>query len=205
VTLRGAVLAAAAGLAASAFLSAATIDSLDVTREKDRYGLVANAHLEARPASIYAVLMDYDDNAYGRISSAYKESKYLEPDTDGTPVVYTRMEGCMLWHCMKLERVERLESIEPTWIKSYTLPERSNFKYSTSEWSLQPDGAGGTNMVYKLEMEPDFWVPPIIGPLVLKRQLSSGGMRAVRRIENLARELEGLPLDDTVPPPGTFR
>jgi polyketide cyclase/dehydrase/lipid transport protein len=205
VTALRAMFAAAVGVAASAVLSAATIDSLDVTRDKGRYGLVASAHLAATPASIYAVLMDYDDNAYGRISSAYKESKYLEPDTDGTPVVYTRMEGCMLWHCMKLERVERLESVEPTWIKSYTLPERSNFKYSTSEWSLQPDGVGGTNMIYKLEMEPDFWVPPVIGPLVLKHQLSSGGMRAVRRIENLARELEGLPVDETVPPPGTSR
>lgn len=200
-----AVTALTLGLAVCATLPAATIGDLDVTRHKDRYGLVANAHLQATPASIYTVLMDYDDNAYGRISSVYKESKYLEAEADGTPVVYTRMEGCLLWHCMKLERVERIESREPNWIKSYTLPEHSNFKYSTSEWRLEADGNGGTNMAFKLEMEPDFWVPPIIGPIALKRTLSSGGVRAVRRIERLARELEGLPVDDTVPLPGTSR
>jgi hypothetical protein len=203
VTQRDAAIAALAALAASSLLSAATIDKLDVTRKKGRYSLVANAHLAATPQSIFDVLMEYDDNAYGRISGAYKESKYLEPDADGTPIVYTRMEGCVLWHCMNLERVERLESMEPRWIKSYALPERSNFKYGTSEWLLEPDGNGGTNMVYKFEMEPDFWVPPLIGPLALKRQLSQGGMRAVRRIENLARELEGLPVDPAVPPPGS--
>lgn len=193
---------AAAGLAASSLL-AATIDDLDVDRKKGVYSLVANAHLEATPQSIYDVLMEYDDNAYSRISGAYKESKYLEPAPDGTPIVYTRMEGCLLWHCMKLERVERLESREPTWIKSYTLPERSNFKYSTSEWRLESDGNGGTNMFYELVMEPDFFVPPVIGPWYLKRTLSQGGTRAVRRIERLARQAEGLPVDLTVPPPGT--
>jgi polyketide cyclase/dehydrase/lipid transport protein len=203
VQSRGVTIAALAGLAASSLLCAATIDELDVTRDKDRYTLVANAHLEATPQSIYDVLMEYDDNAYGRISSAYKESKYLEPDADGTPVVYTRMEGCLLWHCTMFERVERLESREPSWIKSYTVPERSNFKYSTSEWRLEADGHGGTNMVYELVMEPDFWVPPLVGPLYLKRKLSSGGERAVRRIERLARQLEGLPVDATVPLPGS--
>jgi hypothetical protein len=58
-------------------------------------------------------------------------------------------------------------------------------------------------MIYKIEMEPDFWVPPIIGPWAIKRELSHGGPRVVRRIENLARQLEGLPIDPTVPAPGT--
>jgi hypothetical protein len=164
---------------------------------------VADAHLAASPASIYAVLTDYDHDRFGRISSIYKESRYLDPDTDGTPIVFTRMEGCVLWHCMTFKRVERLETRKPDWIKSSALPERSNFKYSTSEWMLESDGMGGTNLTYKLEMEPDFWVPPLLGPWRLKRSLSEGAPRAVRRIENLARELEGLPIDPTVPPPGS--
>jgi hypothetical protein len=133
------------------------------------------------------VLLDYDDNAFQRISSVYKESAYLEPASDGAPIVYTLMEGCLLWHCLSMKRVERLELREPNWIKSYTLPEQSNFKYSTSEWLLEPH-EGGTKMTYRLEMEPDFFVPPVIGPWYLKRVLSTGGVRAVNRIERLALE-----------------
>jgi hypothetical protein len=186
--------------AASALAFAATIDDLDVTKRRSRYALEAEARLEATPASIYAVLTDFDDNAYSRISRAYKESRYLEPASDGTPIVYTRMEGCMLWHCMKLERTERLEAEEPRWIKSTALPERSNFKHSTSEWVLEPDGEG-TKMTYRLEMEPDFFVPPVIGPWYLKRTLSQGGLRAVTRIERLARELDGRPNEPQPPLP----
>jgi hypothetical protein len=199
VTVRTTAVAALGGLAAASVLSAATIETLDVTRDRGRYALAANAHLDATPESIYAVLTDYDDNAFGRISSVYKESRYLDPAADGTPIVYTLMEGCMLFYCMTLRRTERLETVEPRVIKSYALPEQSNFKYSTSEWLLEPDGAGGTNMVYKLEMEPDFRVPPIIGPWALKRTLSTGGVRAVMRIERLARELDGRPVGPEIP------
>ena len=190
-------------LGAGALAAAATIDELDVTRQRGRYSLEANARLDATPESIYAVLTDFDDNAYSRISRVYKESRYLEPAADGTPIVYTRMEGCALWHCMTLERTERLETQAPYWIKSTVLPEGSNFKHSTSEWVLEPDGEG-TKMVYKLEMEPDFFVPPVIGPWYLKRTLSQGGQRAVVRIERLARELDGRP-NEPLPPLPTSR
>lgn len=191
--MRAARAAAALGaLGAGALAAAATIEDLDVSKRRGRYELEAYARLDATPESIYSVLTDFDDNAYARISRAYKESRYLPPAPDGTPLVYTRMEGCMLWHCMTLERTERLETKEPQWIKSTALPEKSNFKHATSEWVLERDG-DGTLMTYKLELEPDFFVPPIIGPWYLKRTLSQGGLRAVTRIERLARVLDGRP------------
>lgn len=188
------IVVAVAGLAVSSLLAAATIDGLDVTRSHGRYSLAADARLDATPESIYAVLVDYDDNRFGRISSAYKESRYLDPASDGTPMIYTRMEGCVLWYCMMLQRTERLETEEPYRIKSITIPEDSNFKFSTSEWLLERDG-DGTKMIYTLEMEPDFFVPPIIGPWYLKRTLAQGGVRAVTRIERLARMLDGRPVE----------
>jgi hypothetical protein len=190
--------AALGALAASAVAVAATMEQLDVKRQRGRYSLEAEARLAASPESIYAVLTDFDDNRYSRISGAYKESRYLEPAADGTPLVYTRMEGCALWHCMSLERTERLETDAPYWIKSTTLAEGSNFKHSTSEWVLERDGEN-TKMTYKLEMEPDFFVPPVVGPWYLKRTLSQGGQRAVVRIERLARELDGRPVEPLRP------
>jgi hypothetical protein len=190
--------AAVGAMVVGALAAAATIDDLDVERHRGRYSLEAEARLAATPESIYAVLTDFDDNAYARISRAYKESRYLDPASDGTPIVYTRMEGCALWHCMTLERTERLETDEPYYIKSVAIPEGSNFKHAMSEWVLEPDG-DGTKMRYRLEMEPDFFVPPVIGPWYFKRTLSQGGLRAVTRIERLARELDGRP-NEPLPP-----
>jgi Polyketide cyclase / dehydrase and lipid transport len=186
-------------LAVTSWLCAATVGTVGVSRKQERYALFADAHLEATPDSIYDVLTDYDDDRFGRIWSAYKESRYLDPALDGTPIVYTRMEGCVLRYCMSLRRTERLETEQPYRIKTYTVPEQSNFKFSTSEWVLEPDGAGGTKVTYRLEMEPDFRVPPLIGPWYLKRTLSQGVARALVRIEGLARELDGQPLSAAIP------
>jgi hypothetical protein len=45
-------------------------------------------------------------------------------------------------------------------------------------------------MIYDFEMEPAFWVPPVIGPFFIQRTLRRGANRAVDRIERLALEIE---------------
>src|SRR5690606_21084167 len=170
---------------------AAALHRLEVTRDPEdrgRFQLFAETRLEADAKAIFDVLTDYEDGRFGRISSVYKESDYLEPAPDGTPIVYTRMEGCMLSFCKSLTRVERLETEEPHLIRTTTLPERSDFKFAESEWMLTPV-EGGTEVLYELVMEPDFWVPPLIGPWIMKRELRQGGERAIYRIERLARGL----------------
>lgn len=186
---RAAALAAGVSLAAT-IASAATIQLLDVTKERGRYELVVHTHMEASAQAIFDVLVDYD-RLY-RISSVYKETRYLDPAADGTPLVYTRMAGCMLFYCMNMRRTERLLTEAPHYIRTETLPEESDFKYAHSEWTLEPDELG-TRVTYTLEMEPDFWVPPVIGPWVVKRTLMRGGYYVVNRIERLANGLPARP------------
>ena len=167
----------------------ATLRNVDVSRRQERYRVVADTHLAASPAAIYKVLMDFDEDRYQRISDIYKESGYLPPDTDGTPLVYTRVEGCLLRYCRSMSRVERLEVVTPQFIRSRTVPERSDFKYSMSEWTFEPEG-DGTRVTYLMEMEPNFWLPPFVGPWFLKRTLVRGAPKAIDQIELLAKQEE---------------
>jgi hypothetical protein len=183
------VVLAALGAGATSLAWSATLRTLDVSRDSGLYSLEAETFIDAGPDAIFEVLLDYE--RFGRISSVYKEYGYLEPAPDGTPIVYTRMEGCLWKFCKSMRRVEKLH-YGPDYIRTVTLPEQSDFKYSTSEWTIEPE-ADGTRMTYRLEMVPDFWVPPVIGPYLLKRTLARGGVRAINRIERLARQAE---LDD---------
>lgn len=178
----------AIALLAAAAASTATIESIEVDREEGMYSLHAETMLTASPEAIRAVLTDYE--RFGRISSVYKEYGYLEPQPDGTPTVFTRMEGCIMrFFCKSMTRVERLEVNSTSHIRTVTLPEESDFKHSVSEWFIEPVG-DGTRMVYTLEMVPDFWVPPVIGPPILERTLKQGGGAAIERIERLALEMD---------------
>jgi hypothetical protein len=167
----------------------ATLRTVDVSRDRDRerYRVVADTHLDASPEAIYKVLLDFDRDHYQRISEIYKESSYLPPDNDGTPLVYTRVEGCLLWYCRSMRRVERLEVVTPQFIRSRTVPERSDFKYTLSEWTFAAEGSG-TRVTYMMEMEPDFVLPPFVGPWFLKRILKQGAPAAIGQIELLAQQ-----------------
>jgi Polyketide cyclase / dehydrase and lipid transport len=175
----------------SASVLPATLRSVDVTFDRglDRYHLVADTHLDAPPLAIYDVLVDFDNDRYSRISDIYKESGYLAPDKDGTPLVYTRVEGCLLLFCRSMRRVERLEVVKPRFIKATVVPDRSDFKYAEAEWTLEPEGTG-THVVYRMDMVPDFWLPPYVGPWFLKKTLMRGGVDAVNHIEKLAQQVE---------------
>jgi len=170
---------------------AANLRSVEVSKESGRYHLVADTHLAAPPEAIREVLLSFDNDGYQRISEIYKESGYLPPDSDGTPIVYTRVEGCLLFFCRSLRRVERLEVATPNLIRTAALPDRSDFKYAVSEWHLDPEG-DGTRLTYWMDLEPSFWLPPFVGPWFLKRTLLHGAPQAVDKIEELAQEAEGL-------------
>lgn len=164
---------------------AAVIHNLEIEYRAGRYELIAHTYLDAPREAVFRVLTDY--NHFNRISRVYEESGFMEPAADGTLVVYTRVRGCVLFFCKNMTRVERLETQAPSFIRTTTLPEQSDFRYSVSEWILEPEESG-TRVIYRLAMEPDFWLPPLIGPWVLKRRLLEGGTRAMNRIEALSLE-----------------
>lgn len=162
---------------------AASIEFVEVREEDGRYTLTSNSIVEAPREAVFEVLTDYDQ--FVRVSSAFEDSKFLEPEKDGTPRVYTKLQGCVLFFCKVLERVERLTYEAPGSIKTTVIAEESDFKYGISTWELEPVEEG-TLVRYQLIMEPDFWIPPLLGPAMIKRKLQSGGADAVGRIESLA-------------------
>ena len=168
----------------TAVTMAAEVRSFQMDRSAQRYRIVSETYIDAPVDAVYAVLVDFDH--YDRISSVFQESHYLERNPDGSGVVYTKAHGCIAFFCTTVERVERLEVVLDTEIVTTVIPERSNARYARAQWRLSPE-AGGTLLHYELEMEPDFWVPPLIGPPLVKRALWQGGERAAVRVEYLAR------------------
>lgn len=163
--------------------NAADLSDVEVSHEDGRYRLSSKTFFHAKQADLYRVITDYD--LFTKFSTAFAEAENREPDEQGRPQFYTRMEGCVLMFCKSYVRYGYLE-LKPVYdIVAIVDPEPSNFKYSRERWQLIPQDEG-TLLIYEFEMEPDFWVPPVIGPFVIKRALRSGGTNAVNRIEAIA-------------------
>ena len=166
---------------------AAILETVTVERVDDRYVLHSETVLDATPAQLYAILTDYD--LFTKFTSAIDESRNVEPDEEGRPRFYTRMEGCVLLFCVTFERHGHLELVPKSLITAIVDPEQSDFKYSVETWELIKH-EDGTRLVYNFEVEPDFWVPPIVGPFYIRRALRAGAVDAVDRIEALAQGRE---------------
>lgn len=162
---------------------AADLREVLVERDEDHYTLKSSAWFEVSPDALYAVLTNHD--LFTRFTSAIVESRNVEPDEHGRPRFYSRMEGCVVLFCKSFIRKGHLELEPQTVIVAISDPDESDFKLSREQWELVPEN-DGTLLIYEFEMEPDFWVPPVIGPFYIMRALRSGGEKAINRIEALA-------------------
>jgi hypothetical protein len=155
-----------------------------VEREDDYYHLNSTTWFDASPEALYGVFSNYD--LFTRFTSAIAESRNVEPDEKGRPQFFSRMEGCVLLWCRSFVRNGYLVLDPAKEIIAITDPKTSDFRLSHESWKFVPED-GGTLLVYEFRMIPDFWVPPVLGPIYIKHALRSGGNKAVNRIEALAR------------------
>lgn len=169
---------------------AAELRSVEVERDGGRIVIGSETFIAAPPAAVFEILADYE--GFQRISNVFDETRFIERDSVGNGVVYSRASGCVLFFCKTIERVERL-TVEPgRRIDAVAIAERSDVEYSVAHWTFEPED-GGTRLLYRIEFEPSFWVPPVLGPLIIRNKLRSRGAVAAVRVEELAREINAGP------------
>lgn len=170
-------------LAQPATARAAELLDFEFKRSKQRYEVTSSAYIDVPPAGVYAVLTDYEN--LHRISRLVVESADLGHDEQGQHLVYTHNKGCLALFCRSLKKTERLQAEPVTWITTEAISAHSDVAFSHSEWRLQKEGRG-TRLDYHLRTDINFWVPPVIGNLVLSRWLKKGAASALNRIEYFA-------------------
>jgi hypothetical protein len=135
------------------------------------------------------LLTDY--NHLGRINPDIKRSEILLTRGPGDYRVRTLTEVCVLFYCKRLHQVQDVIEAQDGSVTATVLPGQSDFRYGVARLNLwqEPDG---TRVLIRGELEPDFWIPPVIGPWLVKRKLISEALDTVRNLERVA-PLEGLP------------
>jgi len=168
----------------SATASAAEMLSVEVSYEEGIYTMNSEVWFDATVEQVYEIFRYWDNST--KFSSAIVESRDMPPDEHGRPQFYVLNRACVLFFCKSFERQGYVESELNVVIFAFVNPEKSDFHISNESWRfLERDG--GTVVIYDFEMQPSFWIPPGIGPYLIKRKLRDKGGNAVDRIEVLAR------------------
>ena len=186
-------------LSISCNLLAGELGELSIKDNDGVYAVRLEMRVDAPASYVYQVLTDYR-HVY-RLNSSITASEVITDSTSGTPRVRTVIEDCFLIHCLKIARTETVYTEEDMHLHVVTDPEVSDFKSGITDWWILPDG-NGSRVIYIAEMEPDFYVPPIIGPFVMKSELRNGILTSLENLECIARDNAGLTTSNYQPADG---
>ena len=162
---------------------AAEVNWIKVEREGGRVDVRSEFIVNAPAPDVYAALLRYDQ--FAKMGDTFAESRYIEPAADGAPRIYTRTEGCIWIFCKTIERYARLEVEPQQKILAIAEPERSDAALSIESWTLTADGES-TVIEYHHAIETGFWVPPLLGAMMIRKSVKDGTQKAAVRIEDLA-------------------
>ncbi|MBT8106701.1 MAG: hypothetical protein KJP17_00595 [Gammaproteobacteria bacterium] len=175
----------AATLVGVTSVSAAELRGVEMQHDAGEYRLVSEAWFDARLDATYFVFSRWDHSS--KFSSAIVEARDLAPGADGRPGFYVKNRGCVLFFCKTLVRQGSLELEPNSVLRAFADPQYSDFEFSNETWTFAEED-GGTRVRYELHMDPKFWVPPAIGPYLIKRKFTKDGLRALERIEDMAQQ-----------------
>ena len=184
--MRLAALSILAAISMAGTAAAAELRDIDVQHSKGRYTVHSVVWFDATVEQVFEVFRQWDLST--KFSSAIVESRDIEADEYGRPQYFVRNQGCLLFFCKSFVRQGYVELEVNQELRAYADPEISDFRLSNETWTFAREG-GGTTVSYHLQMEPKFWVPPGIGPFLIKRKFRNNGGEAIDRIEAIAQDI----------------
>lgn len=139
-----------------------------VSHDGSVYTLSVTARIDAPLDTVYRSITDF--NHLATINPAIEESQLLATPTPDTRRVRSVIKVCILMFCKRVEQVQDVTLLEGYAIKAVILPQDGDFRSGVAYWQLTGSGTS-TEMLFTNTFEPDFWVPPVIGPWLIKRKL----------------------------------
>ena len=164
---------------------ASELREVNVDREDGVFVMHSVVWFDADINAVYNVFLDWDLTE--QFSSVVVESRNTGSDENGDRGFYVKNRGCLMFFCMSAERVGSVEHKPLEYIKTTVDPEQSDFLIADESWEFEPN-ANGTLITYHLQMQPKFWVPPLVGSYVIKKKLRDDGLEAMDRIEAIAQK-----------------
>lgn len=161
---------------------AATVLSLDIEQQGERYRLQAVMLLEASPPAVMHVLQDY--RHLPRLNPAIKSVRIVARSPSVTRVE-TRAKLCVLFFCETLHRVQDVRRVSDTQLRAKVIPRLSDFSYGVSQWTVTRVPRG-TRLHYNTVVNPGEWLPPVIGSWLLRRAMKTQVHVTARNLEDLA-------------------
>lgn len=167
-------------------VAAAEIERTDIWFANGAYRYLFAATLDADAEAVRAVVSDF--NHLARLNDDIITSRLLERYDERHAKRRLLLKHCLLVFCFDLDFVERVEVLPNGDIETFIIPEESTFERGTSVWRIAAAGPGRTRVSLEADQAPNFWIPPLIGPMVIKSSFITEVTETMLKLEKLANE-----------------
>jgi len=166
----------------AAGVGAAQVTTNEVIRDDDHYFVTFDVRIAAPPDRLRRYLTDYSN--YAEYFASIRESTVLAGSPGTVQRVRLRLRACVWFFCRTVTFVKDVTELPNGEIRARIDPTLSDFQEATEYWRVTPEG-GQTRLQYRAALVPDFFVPPLIGPWLLKRQIHASLISGAERLETL--------------------
>ena len=151
----------------------ADINTIEVSREKNRYHLHTNTTVYAKIDNVRRIITDYENLTL--IIPNLKESKLLNKSENERTTVSMLTKMCVFFLCYKIRHVQTFHLIKNDILFSRIIPGMGNFQSGWMRWEIKEIDSNKmapvTQIILDIEVTPDFFIPPLIGPYQFKRKI----------------------------------
>ena len=171
---------------------AAQVLSVRVTRDGTRFVIGMHVAIDASPPAVFRALQDY--SAMMRYNPDLRAVRVQPTGVPGRVRLFTAVHTCVLIFCKTMHQEQLMTAVanaDGGVLEADLLPHGGDFKEGYARWTV---GAcvmthATTCLDARIELVPAFWVPPIIGPWVLRRRMAEEARRTSAGLEVVARAL----------------
>jgi len=159
------------------------LDDIAVSEADGVYHISITSEIDASERYVRSVITDYI-HIY-RLSDSIIESRIINTDDDKIQVE-TLVLCCVPVFCREVTRVEEVNELDSGLIQTRIIPEKSDFLSGEATWQVKSTGHT-TRLTYQASLEPDFFIPPILGPQMVIDNMRKEFNITFYRIQHIAR------------------
>ena len=143
---------------------------IHITEINGVYHIEVNVKLDVAADYVRDVLLDVA-HIY-RLNPSIIASEVIESQNSNESWVRTRVLCCVPAFCREVERVDAIRTLPSGDIQSNIIPSLSDFSSGKSVWKITSLDDNRTHLYLQASIEPEFYIPAMIGVNVVKKQFS---------------------------------
>ncbi len=158
------------------------IDDIDVTKKGRTYKVQITFDVAAPVNRVMAVLTDY--RYPDRLNPEVTKREVISRQ-NGITRVRTEFRSCVFLFCKDVVLTQDVTVVAGT-IQAVIVPDESTFRSGNLVWLVSSNDNGGSHIGFEAVMEPDFFVPPLIGGFFVRKRLRQEILATAENLETEA-------------------